>query len=87
MCRRPSPTPPTLSASNNVLLAPQLTLRRCDSVAVLTSCTNLQRLLLEDCRKLTDLSPLTQLPQLHTLLLRTMRHLADLKPVAQVSCS
>lgn len=62
----------------------QLNVKRCDSVIALGSCTGLQRLLLEDCRKLTDLSPLTNLGQLHTLLLRNLRNMADLKPIAQV---
>lgn len=62
----------------------QLSLKRCDSVSVLAGCCSLQRLLLEDCRRLTDLLPLTALSQLHTLLLRNCRNLANLGPVAQV---
>jgi hypothetical protein len=62
----------------------QLSILRCASVSVLAGCTSLQHLLLEDCRKLTDLAPLTALSQLHTLMLRNIRNLADLKPVAQV---
>jgi hypothetical protein len=62
----------------------QLSLKRCDSVSVLAGCCYLQRVLLEDGKKLTDLSPLTGLSQLHTLLLRNCRFLANLTPVAQV---
>lgn len=65
-------------------MLPQLSLKRCDSVSLLAGCCSLQCVLLEDCRKLTDLSPLTGLSQLHTLLLRNCRFLAELKPVAQV---
>jgi hypothetical protein len=60
----------------------QMSIKRCDSVSVLAGCSNLQRLLLEDCRKLTDLQPLAALPALATLLLKNIRNLADLKPVA-----
>lgn len=64
----------------------QLNIRRCDSVVALASCSSLQSLQLEDCRKVSDLSPLTSLSKLHTLLLRNLRHLVDLQPVAQVRC-
>jgi hypothetical protein len=62
----------------------QLHLKRCDTIDILAGCPALQQLLLEDCRKLTDLTPLQGLDQLHTLLLRNIRNLADVKPVAQV---
>lgn len=60
----------------------QMSAKRCDSVSVLAGCSSLQRLLLEDCRKLTDLQPLAALPALATLLLKNLRNLADLQPVA-----
>jgi hypothetical protein len=66
----------------------QLTLKDVDSLGCVGGMQGLQRLCLESCRRVTDLSPLAQLPSLHTLLLRSIRALSDLQPLAQVrECS